>query len=714
MHLLKNIPKYILGAALTAIMCIPLTANAAVKETLTTGSGTSGSTAGVSSKSWIKTGENSWSMDSDGDGNVDVVLEKTVNSAGEEEWTYTFTTLNASEYKVYEEMTQNFSKRTDGSFLASGYSSNGTDNKTAVLTDPGTTQNKTYTIENTKSHTEKKYGSLTIKKTVSNVDSMPSTNDTFTFDVVLTSSNASDLSGTKVFGETAFTDGKATVSLTQGQSITFSNIPEGVGYTVTEQTKDKYSLSSKTNDTGTISGSKTSTATFVNKSNYIPPESAKTTSFKIAKDVTGNAVSSGDSSYTFNVLLTDLTAYAEVKATDGTNTVSATADASGMATLQNIAVKPNATWTVSGVTVGAKYQVQEAAGNYVPSYEIMNAGSGGSIAKARDDGSLGESLSTAMETAEENESITIKFTNTIDKYQDIVLVKKSLTAAGKDDETDETQYEITVKFSGLTPKYQIKSTKGPLVADDDGTAETTVLITRNETVTFSKVPVGTTYRFTEEKNQKTASYEITGTNVTAVSKSGTNTDYQTALSTGTITKNSDGTVTIKDEVVDANESATITFTNKSPQTAKLKVIKYSGTAANPEKQVGGAEFALYYENGNPVNYTTVDGKASNIIVINSDGTSDVLESTLFGVGRYYLIETKAPEGHMISSENLAFEITKDDLGKTIKISAYDDQLIVLPVTGGPGVTTMVVASGIVTAIGAAIIVFAMRRRCMQF
>ena len=73
-------------------------------------------------------------------------------------------------------------------------------------------------------------GGLTISKTVKG--NAADVNDEFLFTVSLTDADGKAVSGT--FGEHTFTDGKATITLKGGQSVTIDDLPIGVSYTVTE------------------------------------------------------------------------------------------------------------------------------------------------------------------------------------------------------------------------------------------------------------------------------------------------------------------------------------------------------------------------------------------------------------------------------------------------------------------------------------------------
>ena len=110
--------------------------------------------------------------------------------------------------------------------------------------------------------------------------------------------------------------------------------------------------------------------------------------------------------------------------------------------------------------------------------------------------------------------------------------------------------------------------------------------------------------------------------------------------------------------------------------AKLQLTQYdAGT-----NKLGGAEYALYKEDGTPVNFTAA---GTNKIVINQNGQSDVLDSTLFVAGKYYLLQTKAPDGYAATPQ-INFEIKDSDAGQTVQIEAHNNKLVALPSTGGTG------------------------------
>lgn len=99
-------------------------------------------------------------------------------------------------------------------------------------------------------------GSLTVSKTVAG--NAGETNKDFNFTVTL---DDKTISGT--FGDMTFTNGVATFTLKHGESKTASNLPEGIGYEVTEANTVGYTTTA-TGDKGTIAKDRTATAAFTN------------------------------------------------------------------------------------------------------------------------------------------------------------------------------------------------------------------------------------------------------------------------------------------------------------------------------------------------------------------------------------------------------------------------------------------------------------------
>ena len=144
------------------------------------------------------------------------------------------------------------------------------------------------------------------------------------------------------------------------------------------------------------------------------------------------------------------------------------------------------------------------------------------------------------------------------------------------------------------------------------------------------------------------------------------------------------------------------FTNREIGAAQIQLIKY-----NEDKTLAleGAEYAMYHADDTPY----VDDEGNPVILITgADGHSQIIEG--IDVGHYYLIETKVPDGYLLSDEPIAFEITEDDLNTLITIVATDRMIEILPATGGEGIGKVVLMTTILGFMGLALTLEAKRRK----
>lgn len=421
------------------------------------------------------------------------------------------------------------------------------------------------------------YGSLSITKYVKYSDGTDyDSSGSFTILVTITDSDGEALSGTDVFGDYAFNNGIAYITIADGETIVLDNIPEGYLYSVEEIYSGEYSVS-YTNSSGTITADDDDgniTTAEVEILNTPPTYMNVYTDITLAKEVTGS-YEDDSAVYTFYISLSDLELDTEyflgfyedgstITAEEG-NVSSFTSSSSGAATI-TVYLKAGQSVVIKELPIGASYLVTEAAGDYTASYTITDDQDLGLInTTAAENTDTNKSLSTNTETVDLDydvfEEVTITFTNALEKTQDIALTKVSVDENG-DEEDDDTEYEITVTFSGLASGAYIISDAGRLTADTDGEIEVTVLITAGETIMFYDVPVGVTYQFTEEANDRIASYTVTDSEGLdeIESGSGSNSDANTDLSTA-------------EETVNEGEEITVTFTNKYNETQDIVLAK---------------------------------------------------------------------------------------------------------------------------------------------
>ena len=306
--------------------------------------------------------------------------------------------------------------------------------------------------------------------------------------------------------------------------------------------------------------------------------------------------------------------------------------------------------------VGATYQVTELAGAYTSKYELSdNRG----INKFNSENGLNEEenkdLSTAVETVDADENVSVTFTNTIEHKQSLVVTKV-------EPEVTTEKYPFSIQFSNMKPNSFFSSDIGLVRADENGEATKDFTLGNGESVRFTDIPVGVEYKVTELANKKLAQYALTADKGTFVTAEKENTETVLDLSTEL-------------ETVDDGEDATVTFTNITPPSAKIQLTKFG---ENNEK-LGGATYALYKGEFFIKN-----------IDINENGKSDEIDE--ISVGKYHLIEVKAPEGYALDPNKHEFEIKKEQLNTTVQIELHDDKLKVLPSTGGHGMILYVIIS----------------------
>ena len=429
----------------------------------------------------------------------------------------------------------------------------------------------------------------------------------YMFNVTLKNDDSSKLSGTKLFGDAVFTDGKAQVGVKAGETKTFTGLPGGTTYTITEKKYDDFYTESK-NAAGTLSAGDTAEAKFIN--HYQKPKTPDTpkeySSFKLKKNVTGFFQKAQN--YTFNVSFRKLDPNTEYTLSDGTKF---TSDADGYGYVQTrLSDKESVAFT--SLPVGAQYKVAEEGGDWSSAYKITNSTDKGDIAQSAGSAEKNESLSTKWETADSGEGITVTYTNTVKKYQNLVL-KKAVTGGKATD-----KFRFTVEFKKL---YEtVSSDAGTIVPDDDGNANVDVYLNAGDEIVFKNIPVTAEYKITEKANAGKASYTISGTGGRFEKSADENKEAMKDLSTVT-------------ETVDEGENATVTFTNDMPKTTSVTLKKQvSGAFASRSKffrftvSLTGADkkqsYSFDYTNGSDSH----DGKKNAASITtdeNGNGTADI-------------------------------------------------------------------------------------------
>ena len=381
-------------------------------------------------------------------------------------------------------------------------------------------------------------------------------NKTYMFSVTLKNSDSSKLEGTKMFGDAVFTDGKARVGLKSGETKTFSGLPGGTTYTVTEDKYDDFYTESR-NDTGTLNAGDSKAVQFTN--HYQKPEEPDTpkeySGFTLKKKVTGYYQTTN--SYTFDVSFRKLDPNTEYTLSDGTKF---TSDSDGYGYVQ-VKLRDGESVKFSNLPIGSQYRVTESGGDWTSAYRITNSASEGDIAQSAGSAEKGQQLSTAWETADKGEDITVDYTNTLKKYQSLVLRKVVSGGEAPD------KFRFRIDFANL---YEtVRSDAGTIVPEDDGTASADIYLSAGDEMKFSSIPVTAKYKITEEKNAGKASYEIRVDNDKPVTDK--NDEPGKDLSTA-------------EETVCEGKNATVTFTNIMPKSASITLKKQvDGVFTNKSK-----------------------------------------------------------------------------------------------------------------------------------
>lgn len=538
-------------------------------------------------------------------------------------WTYTFNVFDDTlEYKLFEETMDGY---TSEAMLPKYAIVNGTQSKVATITNKSTVGT----------------GSFHLSKVV-NGELVPGASYTF----FLNFSNPNGffnkprvLSGVSIF------DGHAMVQLKGGQDLVIEGLPEGTVVGVHEQAGSYQATYSAENVT--IESGKQSDIVCTNT--FTPPELGEVSNVTLIKKVSG--IADENTEYPFRVEFSNLTPNTRYLTTN--NGVYFDSDLSGHALL-DLRLKKDESIMFKKLPVGATYQVTELSGAYTSKYELSDDRG---INKFNSENGLNEEenkdLSTAVETVDANENVSITFTNTIEHKQSLVVTKV------EPEETAE-KYPFSIQFSNMKPNSFFSSDIGLVRADENGEATKDFTLGNGESVRFTDIPVGVEYKVIEQANKKLAKYVLTADKGNFANATKENDEAMLDLATEL-------------ETIDDGEDATVTFTNITPPSAKIQLTKFG---ENNEK-LGGATYALYKGTFFIKN-----------IDINSNGKSDEIDGV--GVGNYYLIETKAPEGYALDPNKHEFEIKKDQLNTTVQIELHDDKLKVLPSTGGRGMIAFVI------------------------
>lgn len=414
---------------------------------------------------------------------------------GDGTWTYKMKVFNVpATYYIWEEPIPGFKCDLDNS---TGYT---------VINYP---KQNSATITNTRTTTNT--CSLTLKKVLTgNASDYPEydlAGMDYHFNVKLTGEG---VEGEKVFGYTKFNNGTADVTLKAGEQITFTNIPRGVTYTVTEREENYQGVIDTTySRSGTLTEDN-SDVTFTVTNNIKPKKSFDITKHVLPYENGELDAEDLDRVFTFNVNLhEDINGlFGDLIFTGGTATAY---------------LKHDETVSITGLPGTVEtYTVTEAENSL---YTCDKPEQSGTL-------TVGETAHVVFNNKKipETERETGSFT-----------LKKLIN--GKTTTDNEFAFNIAMSKLDKNAVYTL-SDGTQFTTDQNGTVNLTLTLKHGDSVTFSDLPVGAEYTVSEQACNYTASYAITGTErVVPLSAENTETDKQLTTSKITVQKDDDITIT---------------------------------------------------------------------------------------------------------------------------------------------------------------------------
>ena len=412
---------------------------------------------------------------------------------GDGTWTYRMKVFNVpATYYIWEEPIPGFKCDLDNS---TGYT---------VIDYPS--QNSA-TITNTRTTTNT--CSLTLKKVLTgNASDYPEydlENMDYTFRVTL---RGEGVEGEKVFGYTKFTNGKATVTLKAGEQMTFTNIPRGVTYTVTEQEENYQGIFDTTySPSGTLTEDN-SDVTFTVTNNIKPKKSFDITKHVLHYDNGELDAEDLDRVFTFNVNLhADINGlFGDLIFTGGTATAY---------------LKHDETVSITGLPNEVEsYTVTEVKNSLYTCDHLTQSGTL----------TVGKTAHVVFNNTKipETERDTGSFT-----------LKKTVNGKSTD-----AKFSFNVSMQNLDKNAVYTLSNGTqFTTDQNGTVNLTLMLKHGDSVKFSDLPVGAEYTVSEQACGYYASYTISGTDrVTPLTDKNTVTDKQLTTSKITVQKGDDITI----------------------------------------------------------------------------------------------------------------------------------------------------------------------------
>ena len=484
----------------------------------------------TSGGTWEQVNETTWTMDKDGDGTTDVVLEKMGNA-----WKYTFTVADdkATYYAWEEPVPEGYTVAGRGSRSNPAVSSQTAYSHTQNIGDDGTKNgnyannlnlNDVVTLPGADSlHVVLTYGgeSASYDWVCAWQGSQP------TYTAGSNYSSAIAVNGTKKFG--GGSNNKVEFDV-EGDTVTFGYRSDGSGC------GSGYGYYAVVTGGGGV-------VTITNRSTTTPaPDTGNLT---LTKHVTGidTTATAKKQYFKFQIKLSsesaDLT-----KAVSGDQVFGDVAFKDGEAVVY---LSADESTTLEGIPSGVNYTITEEQNT---DYTTTWTGTAGTAA---------ENVYTGTIAANATQTVTCNNAYTKPDTPDNPAEKGSLKLAKRFvDITEGKTAVFHLAFWDLEKdksySYSDGTTDTTFLSDASGIADVSVTVTEDSQFTFADLPAGAKFQVSEDANNAIASYEITGAASVAQQK-GANVDINQTLTTAK-------------ETIQADTETVVTFTNTAKETPK--------------------------------------------------------------------------------------------------------------------------------------------------
>lgn len=382
-------------------------------------------------------------------------------------------------------------------------------------------------------------------------------------------------------------DGKVTVELSDGQTYTIKDLPQTVGYTITEDADDNYT-SDKANNTVTGTLNDDVTVTFTN--------TRKSGSLKVTKTVVqtnGNTNPKEDFEFTVTLGLDPSNGKPVTGTFDGvTFTTVYNSEGSATGSETTFTLKDGESKTITGLPANVPYTVTESHDDYTTEF-------------------TGNTKGTI--TADANAEVTATNTRKVGKLS---LTKKVNSI--QDGKSENDVFNFTVELG-----EKINGQYGGMTFEN-GTAHVT--LKAGETVTAENLPVGATYEVTEDLSAR-PEYEQVGISP----ENGTILEGETGVTVTATNKKKDGSLTVTKTVKLGETENAVSAYGLSNEEFNFTVelgLGYDGPVTGKFSDV---EFKLNEDKpGSFGTFTLKDGQSKTISGLPAGVTYTVTETDVDG------------------------------------------------------------------------------------